>query len=178
MSRRRPRDRTDYGPRLQPCAGVLETAGFRFYDEALALVRSIGEISNLIQLFAASDSDYHRWKSASDKDRKTEYQPASVRRRLEALGVNFLLNRDWYNLLCEAVAHPTPSTTPNTYNQAGLPMAAPVAQDAGILACLNELGRVLCLFLIQRKAVLVEVRPLAESLGGVMISELPNLWKR
>lgn len=167
---------------------VIRLMRFGFYDEALSLVRSIGEMANLARLFDADSAELPSWKAATEKERKTRYGPAAVRKRLEDLDLELTLDKDWYGLLCETVAHPTPTTKPNMFNPIGVPMSAPHLQDEGILACMNELGRVLCFYLVptlnlleigkEKKLIaLEEVRSLAENLGGVTLDALPELWR-
>ncbi len=160
---------------------------FGHYDEALSMVRTIGEMANLLQLFALSSQDFSEWKNSSKSDRISRYGPASVRRRLETLGEPARLDRDWYSSLCEWSAHPTPKTKPNAFNPYGIPVGAPRVQDVGILVCINELGRALCYVVVpavsliplergQRLAALKESRSLAENLGGVLLDQLPQVW--
>ena len=162
---------------------------FGFYDEALTLTRSVGEIANLVQLFELEGGAFTEWKSSTRVVRLRKYGPAAVRKRLEELGASPGLTQDWYGLICERATHPTPLTKPNAFNPIGVPLASPQVQDAGVLVCLNELGQALCHYIVHalallnvdkdiRLGVLNEVRSLAENLGGVTLNELPNLWVR
>ena len=55
-----------------------------FYDEAMVLVRSLGEITNLLSLSVYNEEMWHRWLSADKKTRLNEFAPAR-RRSLAAL---------------------------------------------------------------------------------------------
>jgi hypothetical protein len=162
---------------------------FGHYDETLSLTRTIGEMANLLQLFAKSASHLNAWKVASKAERIRKFGPAAIRKQLEELGEPARLDQDWYSSICEWVTHPTPATKPNAFNILGVPAAAPHLQDEGILVCLNELGRALCLYTIpavaliniskeERVATLTEVRTLGEGLGGVTLDKLPAMWSQ
>ena len=110
-------------------AGSFARAALRltrlgFYDEALVLVRSIGEISNLLVL----------------DQRRKEFDPVKVRIALEKMGKPIPMSRDKYARLCEKVAHVTPETKPQNYNVHGHPVAAGYFQEAGVLVAINEIS--------------------------------------
>ncbi len=162
---------------------------FGNYDEALSLIQMIGEIANLIQLFAKSEEDLVAWKSASKSERMNKFGPAAIRRRLEDLGEPARLDRDWYSAICEWATHPMPSTRPNAFNVMGLAAAAPHLQDEGVLVCLNELGKALSCYIVpalsllpiskeNRRAALIESRPLGENLGGITLDRLDAIWSQ
>lgn len=166
---------------------AIRLTRFANYDEALLLIRTIGEMANLVQLFSINSQDLFAWKNSSKTVRITNFGPAAVRRRLEELKQLVHLDRDWYGSLCEWAAHPTPATKPNAFNSLGIPCAAPQLQDEGVIVCLNELARVLCIYIPpvvsllpltkdQKTSILREIRVLPESLGGVMLDKLPEIW--
>jgi len=110
-----------------------------FYDEALNLIRSVGEIGNLIALSVAERDVIRQWVAPDKKTRLREFGPAAVRRRLENAGGIMIAPQDWYAEFCEVYTHATPGTTPNMHNQTGLGWAGGVVKEAGFDKVLDEL---------------------------------------
>ena len=54
-----------------------------FYDESMNLVRSIGEISNLIFLSVVDKQSLRRWLAADRKTRLKEFSPARIRKLVD-----------------------------------------------------------------------------------------------
>src|SRR5437868_1764836 len=69
---------------LACAAYILSSRGF--YDEALNLVRSAGEISNLVSLFTVDSNSIVRWVAADRSTRLREFSPAKVRKALMEKG--------------------------------------------------------------------------------------------
>jgi hypothetical protein len=122
-----------------------------FYDEALNLVRSLGEISNLALLSTTGGDEIREWIHADRKTRLKKFSPAKVRERLIAAGYKDVMVADdsWYADFCELYTHPTPATAPNKHNglnrgvvggsfqASGLDRSlSPLADTLGILALL------------------------------------------
>jgi hypothetical protein len=61
----------------------LRLAILGYYDEWLALTRSIGEIANLPFLFAAQPDEFESWRGANDARRKRDFGSVKVRLKLE-----------------------------------------------------------------------------------------------
>ncbi|HEX8557743.1 MAG TPA: hypothetical protein VF668_06570 [Pyrinomonadaceae bacterium] len=123
-------------------AYILITRGF--YDEALNLVRSLGEISNLITLSVVDKAGIREWLSSDKKTRMKKFSPAQVRRALERQGRHLMLaDGDWYSRFCETYTHVTPETKPNVHNDAGLPYVGGVYQEDGLRNSLGELATAL-----------------------------------
>jgi hypothetical protein len=120
----------------------LRLAMLGYYDESLALTRSLGEIANLLFLFVADDSSLTNWRAASEKDRKREFSPVKVRLRLEALKLKPPIDESQYGLLCEVGVHLVPSVSPQTFNDHNRPTLGAKFQDEGIMVTLNELSAV------------------------------------
>jgi hypothetical protein len=89
---------------------ALRLAYLGQYDEAIALIRVMGELANLLQLFAMNSEHLDRWRSVSDKERIAEYGPVGVRLKLEALKATPILDHKSYNKLCELGVHVTPAS--------------------------------------------------------------------
>jgi hypothetical protein len=112
------------------------------YDEALMLIRGMGEIANLLWLFFQGRSELVAWKAADKKARLNNFGPAAVRRRLEALSVELgpPIDAERYAALCEIGTHPTPGLAPGHYSGTGRPVLGAILQEVGIFVCVNELA--------------------------------------
>lgn len=92
------------------------------YDESLNLIRSMGEISNLISLSVVDKDSLRRWLSADRDTRLRDLSPAKVRRLLKGGAQQMMYaDSDWYSSLCEKYTHVNPDTKPNLHNDEGLP---------------------------------------------------------
>ena len=162
---------------------------FGFYDEALGLVRNIGELANLLFLFAVDHKALPRWLSADRKTRLRKFTPAKVREELVNLGAPLVIDRDWYSRLSEISTHATPHTTPQAHNPFGIPTLGGNFQEAGVFVVLNELSLAIAMLAVagsrvakleneERKVVRHESQKLIETIGGVTTSELPRYWER
>jgi len=125
------------------CAAyILISRGF--YDEALSLIRSVGEISNLISLSVVDKDALRRWLTADRQTRLQDFSPAKVRRLLATKAEPMMYaDTDWYSSLCEKYTHVNPGTKPNLHNAEGLPHVGGVLQPAGLTNSLSELATVL-----------------------------------
>lgn len=120
---------------------ALYKAGY--YDEALNLIRSIGEIANLIALFSNDETSFNNWKSLDDRERYANYKPSKVRLLLEASRKPLPMDKYDYGLLCEIATHVTPSSIPGQYNPKGIPVLGILFQDVGSMVVVNELALIL-----------------------------------
>lgn len=114
-----------------------------FYDEALNLIRSIGEISNLILLSVVDKNSLRRWLEADRKTRLNEFSPMKVRQLLEVQSTPMIADRDWYSSFCDKYTHITPATKPNLHNDKELSHAGGIFQPTGLNYSLSELATVL-----------------------------------
>ena len=110
-----------------------------YYDEAISLVRSIGEIANLLNLFHADNETIRRWLDADKNLRRTEFSPVAVRKKLEKLDWMIPFDKEHYARLCEAVVHPTPTTMPNAYESQLRPVLGAYFQKEGFVQSSWEL---------------------------------------
>lgn len=111
------------------------------YDEALMLIRGMGEIANLLWLFYEDQGELAAWKTADRKLRLNGFGPAAVRRRLEALSrLGPPIDAERYGALCEIVTHPTPELAPGHYSGSGRPVLGAILQEVGVFVCMNELA--------------------------------------
>jgi hypothetical protein len=112
---------------LGAAAYILATDGF--YDEALNLIRSIGEAGNLISFSVVDKNALREWLSADKRTRLRKFSPARVRSALKQEESAVLLaDDDWYSRFCEAYTHITPQTKPNVHNDANQPFVGGVFQ--------------------------------------------------
>ena len=109
-----------------------------FYDEALNLIRSVGEIGNLISLSMAEDDVITQWVSADKKTRLREFSPYKVRLKLERAGGVVIAPEDWHSRFCENYAHATPGMVPSMHNEFELGWAGGVVQEVGFSLTLDE----------------------------------------
>lgn len=125
-------------------AGAYLLALRGLYDEALNLIRSIGEVSNLIALSVVDKKALTEWLSSDRKTRLRKFSPSEVRRALERREPALLLaNEDWYARFCETYTHVTPQTKPNMHNAVGQAYAGGVYQPEGLKHTLGELATTL-----------------------------------
>ncbi len=116
----------------------LAMAGY--YDESLALTRSIGEIANLLFLFAAKPSEVEVWRNSDDASRKKYFKPVDVRMKIEGLGLKPPVEKEHYSLLCETGVHLVPSVSPQSFNEHSRPSLGASFQFEGLMFTLNELA--------------------------------------
>lgn len=127
---------------LSVAAYNLITLGF--YDEALTLIRAIGEISNLISLSVVDKNAFSEWLSSDKKTRIKKFGPANVRKILKQKGEELMYaDKDWYSNLCEKYAHVTPDTNPNMHNEFNS-VAGGIYQKKGLETSLEELSTIVC----------------------------------
>ncbi|MDE0077701.1 MAG: hypothetical protein OXO50_09285 [Caldilineaceae bacterium] len=112
------------------------------YDEALNLIRSLGEIANLFCLFYADEKALITWLHSDSKTRMNDFKPVDVRRSLEKIGKKDLMlaTKDWYSNFCSEYTHVHPGTKPNVHNERGQGHAGGRFQDKGLAYCMGELA--------------------------------------
>ena len=102
-----------------------------YYDEALAHVRNIGEIANLVNLFWSDADKIREWLDADERTRRNTFSPVRIRRMLEDKGVLVPFDDTHYGFLCETAVHPIPHQSPNNYSDHGRPVLGAVFQERG-----------------------------------------------
>ena len=124
-------------------AAAYQLTKIGYYDEALNLVRGIGEIANLVALSAFEEGAIQEWLKLNDKARRNKFSPGRVRDRLKKTGVvPMLVDDDWYSNLCEKYTHVTPKTRPNFHNDQQ-PMCGGFFQQKGLDEVLGRMAGVL-----------------------------------
>lgn len=148
------------------------------YDEALSLVRILGEVTNLLSLFSADKAELEKWKSLDEKKRWDEFRPYKVRDRLDKLNAPYVMDRDRYSMLSSISVHAGPEFTPNSQNDQGRAVLAPRFEIVGLMICVNELARCIALISVSatslidvphatKKSTLAAARTLAKNVGGI-----------
>ena len=166
---------------------TLRLFRFGFYDEALMLTRSVGEVANLVFLFHQDRSKLERWRRASRSTRLAEFSPAKVRRAIEANGAAIPIGPERYRRLSDGISHTTPDTRPQDYNGFGMPFVGAVFQEAGAILVLNELAlatafaaaflaSLAALPTAPQRRIVSAAKQLAKSVGAVDITTLPGYW--
>lgn len=113
------------------------------YDEALNLVRSIGEIANLLGLFLTNSDATNQWLNSEKNTRIRKFGPAKVRQLLESENsILTFADKDWYSKFCEDYSHVHPGTKPNAYNVHKQGNAGGCFQEEGIKKSIDELVNV------------------------------------
>jgi len=115
-----------------------------FYDEALLLIRSIGEITNLIAMSAADKDAIREWISSDLKTRLNKFSPSKVRNLLEQPETEHPhFDGEWYSRLSEGYTHVTPSMKPNAHEENGQGHVGGTFQRDGLETALGELETVI-----------------------------------
>ena len=112
-----------------------------FYDESLSLVRSIGEIANLLSLSVNDKTKFMEWIRSSKRERIAKFGPAKVRKLLAESGI-VLMDGQQYSELCESYTHVTPFTKPNSFNEENRNVCGGIVQQKGIEDSVEQLTSV------------------------------------
>lgn len=165
---------------------ALLTLRSGYYDEALGLVRQIGETANLSCLLMQSEELHEKWKDASEDVVRNHFNPAQVRLMLEKLPLPLPMDRDAYAILSRQSIHVTPNTSPQSHNPFNLPTSGGHFQEAGALLALNLLGGMvgwvlwLAMTLIKpptdREVVVDACVALLRSIGGINLNSIQDYF--
>jgi len=98
--------------------GAYHLTIFGLYDEALSLIRSLGEIANLVMLSALDGPKIKEWLHASREERLRNFSPVKIRRMVRNKGMEPCANDKWYREMSEGYTHITPDTQPNFHGGA------------------------------------------------------------
>lgn len=112
-----------------------------FYDEALNLTRSIGEIANLISLSVVDKAALSEWLASDTQTRIRKFSPAKIRKALEDDDSAVVIaDRDWYSDFCEKYTHVTPQTIPNLHTSTGHGHVGGIHDPNGLRKVFDELA--------------------------------------
>ena len=99
--------------------GAYNLTMFGLYDEALSLIRSLGEIANLVMLSALDGPKIKEWLHASRDERLKKFSPVKIRQMIKAKGMEPCAYDKWYREMSEGYTHITPDTQPNFHGGYG-----------------------------------------------------------
>ena len=122
--------------------------GRGLYDEALNLIRSMGEIANLIGLLFNDLEERELWLHSDKSTRFRRFTPAKVRESLKELkgGMFLYADKEWYSRFCEDYTHVHPGTKPNVHNEQAQGHTGGAVQEEGLRVSIVELTNV-CTFI-------------------------------
>lgn len=113
------------------------------YDEASNLIRSLGEIGNIISLSVFDKALFKEWLEGDDEVRSKKFRPAQIRKAIRAARGIEIADDKWYKRFCEAYTHVTPVTKPGAHNSEGRCVAGGFYQEAGFSLTLEALANIL-----------------------------------
>lgn len=121
--------------------GAIRLAFIGLYDEALALVRSMAEIGNLLQLFSLDQSQLHAWCQAETRQQRDCFTPYRVRLGIEALGARPIVGQTTYSHLCEMGIHASPETVDLAHGLDGRVYFGGNFSVPGFILVINQMGQ-------------------------------------
>ena len=163
---------------------LLQTAS---YDEALNMLRTAAEVTNLLTVFAQDVDVLARWRVADATERFSLLRPVAVVRQLQASEAPTMIDLNAYDLLSR-IAHGNSTDSPQGHS--GPPGSRPgrtLVQDAGVFLVLNEACSVVVFALLAaaslldlqsslRLELLNDGRELAGLIGGVRLGTRDAMW--
>jgi hypothetical protein len=125
---------------LGSAAYLLVNAGL--YDEALGVIRIVGELSNLVALAVFKPTLAQEWIEGDKKTRREKFEPRHVREILKQIeGPLLYATSDWYGDLSESYIHITPQSRPNAHGLG--PVVGPLFQEEGATRVIKEMTLVI-----------------------------------
>lgn len=159
-----------------------------YYDEALGVVRQMGELTNLLWLFMLSEEAFLEWKTATEDERRKFFKPVDVRMRIETLEAPQPMDQHLYRKLSGLSTHVEPATNPQGHNVFEIPTLGGFFQDTGALVALNHLSQLVMVALLygatlladreDKSVVLEAARTLGESIGGANLDSIGEHWSQ
>jgi hypothetical protein len=147
--------------------GALRLALTGRYDQALSLIRSIGEFTNLLTLFALEPLTRMEWGNLDERERRAKFAPVKVRVAIEAKGIEPAMESAEYRDLCEQAVHPTSVALPGAYNPARLPVLGGHLQPEGVIVVMCSLVRAIGRCAVVLSTLMSLPREQATSLLGI-----------
>lgn len=111
-----------------------------YYDESLALTRSVGELANLLVLFVRVPAEFDAWINANKRERLERFSPFKVRIALETIAVKPPINHERYSALTESGVHATTTMVPQSHNPMRRAVLGHLFQLPGAIVALTELA--------------------------------------
>ena len=158
-----------------------------YYDESLSLIRTVGEVANLVALFRVDDKALMTWKTIDERERRRLFSALKVRLALERIVGVIPITEERYSALSSFAIHVDPATMPQAHNRHRLSRMVPVLQEAGVLMCINELTIALAFIGLlgpglldlakeRRAAIIDAAKALTKHLGDIQATELNRPW--
>jgi hypothetical protein len=119
---------------------ALRLARLGLYNESLALLRSVAELANLIELFTVRLTYLDEWHTTPAKERWRVFGPAEVRRKIGSTGNRPVVDKDGYGALCDAGVHISPESAELSHQFEGTVYAGGEFSPMAFLLILNELA--------------------------------------
>ncbi|MGI4744637.1 MAG: DUF5677 domain-containing protein [Janthinobacterium lividum] len=165
---------------LANSAILLCTHGY--YDEALTNARSLGELANLLALFAYKPEIAVDWMNADEKKRRKEFSAIKVRLMLEETGNSYPIKQDRYGALSGYSVHIDPTNRPQAHNSLDAPSSFCAYQEAGLLTCINEISLPIAFISMYGSVLVALPKPakemarngairLADKIGGIVVTD-------
>lgn len=155
-------------------SGAYRLMQFGRYDESMLLIRALGEITNLLTLFATNTTSQQEWLAGDEKIRNKNFSPFKVRISLENRKIQIPMDHVRYKYLSSITAHPAPGIKPGMYNHRNLSVLGGHAQLVGIVIVLNELANILGCAAIVSVSLLeipIEIKEKIRTLGSILLSD-------
>jgi hypothetical protein len=163
---------------VSSCQACLLLMSSGYYDEALSIIRGLGEIANLMAMFVKDSFQFERWKTIDEKTRRRDFAAVRVRLWLEQNSAPLVVDEKRYGILSAYSIHASPNALPQAHNQHGNGMICPVYQEAGFLLCLNELGRSMAfigVFSARLLGVPEEIRDAAVTISRILVENIGGI---
>ncbi len=114
------------------------------YDEALGLIRNMGEIANLMGLLFNDKKARQLWLTSEKKTRLRKFNFARVSEYLKEIedGKFLFADRAWYSRLSENYTLVHPGTRPNVHNPDSIANAGGCIQEDGFRVVICDLTNV------------------------------------
>ena len=130
------------------CFATIRLTNLGFYNESLSLIRSAGELANLMQLFSHQESEFDEWAFCSTKERWNNYKPEKVRLKLQAFQISEIMDKKTYSQLCSIGIHPSIEYARVSHQENGNVYVGSEFSKETIIMIYNELALLLSPILI------------------------------
>jgi len=123
--------------------GAIRLTCLGLHDEALALVRSLAEVGNLLQLFSLSNVHLENWRQADTKQKLKTFAPVRVRLQIEQAGQQPIVGEDTYARLCEMGIHVSPTSIYTSHELGGQLHIGGNFSVPGFLLVINQMAHLI-----------------------------------
>jgi len=118
----------------------LRLLWFGHYDEAYSLLRTLGELANLLLLFANDSDELRLWRDADESERRNSFGAAAVRGKLEGRRLPLVLTRERFNVLSSRFAHSGQIPAAQLHNPSGVMTTGGYIQAGGLTYGIAQLA--------------------------------------